>query len=162
MSKELRNALGKYATGVAIIMTHHDRQNWGLTCNSFASVSLNPPLLLWSIQKNIFSYKAYTESNNFTVSVLSQAESDLALKFAKGTQEERFQNVELIIDPETQIPRLKNCLVWFSCKTENKIPAGDHDIIVGNVQSFASDENSDDSSKSLIFFNGQFGNFIAL
>src|ERR1700745_4227687 len=92
--RDFRNALGTYATGVTIITaTGADGKPYGLTCNSFASVSLNPPLVLWSLVLYSSSLSAFQNASHFAVNVLGAKQQALANKFAKSS-DEKFIGVD--------------------------------------------------------------------
>ncbi|WP_017006470.1 flavin reductase family protein, partial [Enterovibrio norvegicus] len=90
MSRELRNALSCFATGVTVITARHDDQDFGLTCSSFNSVSLDPAIVLWSINRTSTSKSPILESGGYTVSVLAVEHSELAMKFCRDSHDERF------------------------------------------------------------------------
>ena len=109
---EYRKALSCFATGVTVVTTHWQGMDWGMTCNSFASVSLEPRLVLWSIRKAASSLQAFTQSGGFTVNVLTQDQAGLAQKFAVGDMAARFEGVPA----ERQVnqrQRLTDALAWF-------------------------------------------------
>src|SRR5512140_2749594 len=92
--RDFRNALGAYGTGVTIITaTAADGTPYGVTCNSFASVSLNPPLVLWSLGMFSQGLQIFQNASHFTVNVLDVSQQELALKFAKSSGE-KFAGVE--------------------------------------------------------------------
>ena len=72
MTRDLRDAMSHFATGVTVVSTHFEGQNWGMTCNSFSTVSLEPALVLWSIRKESLSHLAFTQSGGYMVSVLAR------------------------------------------------------------------------------------------
>src|SRR3982075_4697167 len=92
--RDFRNALGTYATGVTIITAvAADGKPYGLTCNSFASVSLNPPLVLWSLGMFFQGLDIFRDASHFAVNVLGASQQALATKFAKSS-EDKFAGVE--------------------------------------------------------------------
>src|SRR5437588_3652297 len=92
--RDFRNALGTYATGVTIITAAGtDGKPYGLTCNSFASVSLNPPLVLWSLGLYSSSLSVFENASHFAVNVLGASQQALANKFAKSS-DDKFAGVE--------------------------------------------------------------------
>jgi 3-hydroxy-9,10-secoandrosta-1,3,5(10)-triene-9,17-dione monooxygenase reductase component len=92
---DYRKALSCFATGVTVVTTRWQDNDWGITCNSFASVSLDPRLVLWSISKAASCLEAFTQSGGFSVSVLSQPQQSLARQFASGDMAARFASVEI-------------------------------------------------------------------
>ena len=155
MSRELRDALGQWATGVAIVTTRDAEGDVGLTCNSFASVSLDPALVLWSIKHSSNCYSAFKEAG-YCVNILAESDADVVWKFTKGEQSERFAGV-----PATRLPsgrlRLDNAIAWFDCELHQNVPAGDHDILIGQVQAFEAQP-----APPVLFGAGQLGRLQAL
>jgi flavin reductase (DIM6/NTAB) family NADH-FMN oxidoreductase RutF len=150
---DYRKALGCFGTGVTVVTAHHEGQDWGMTCNSFSSVSLNPRLVLWSIRKEASSLPAFTQSSGFTVSVLASAQADLAMQFAKGTMPERFARVGTTRQASQRL-RLDGAVAWFDCTLHQLVDAGDHHIVIGQVQDFGWHEGA-----ALAFNRSQFGEF---
>src|ERR1700742_4678747 len=91
--RDFRNALGTFATGVTIITASADGRPYGLTCNSFASVSLNPPLVLWSLGMFSQSLAIFQNASHFTVNILGASQQALSNKFAKSSGD-KFEGVE--------------------------------------------------------------------
>src|SRR5207248_8469376 len=114
-ARELRNALGAFATGVTIITTRaRDGKPHGMTANSFTSVSLNPPLVLWSSSLYAQSLPAFQESTHFVVNILDYDQIDLSNRFAKSI-EDKFADVDHII-PESGAPVLIGSAAHFVCR----------------------------------------------
>lgn len=153
---DYRKALGCFGTGVTVVTAHHEDMDWGMTCNSFSSVSLNPRLVLWSIRKEASSLHAFTQSGGFTVSVLASAQADLAMQFAKGSMPERFDGVPTTRQASQRL-RLDGAVAWFDCTLHQLVDAGDHHIVIGQVQDFGWHERS-----ALAFNHSQFGRFLPL
>lgn len=151
MSRELRDALGCFATGVTIITTHYEGQDYGMTCSSFNSVSLEPAMALWNIQKTSGCLEAFHNSSGYTVSVLSAEQSELAMHFTRGEQAERFAGIDSLRAPSGRV-LIPGCVAWFDCDLHQIIEAGDHDILLSNIRDF----NRADGS-GLIFERSQFG-----
>ncbi len=150
---DYRKALGCFGTGVTVVTAHHEGVDWGMTCNSFSSVSLNPRLVLWSIRKEASSLQAFTQSGGFTVSVLAGAQADLAMQFAKGAMPERFAGVPTSRQASQRL-RLDGAAAWFDCTLHQLVDAGDHHIVIGQVQDFGWHE-----ATPLAFCHSQFGMF---
>ena len=150
---DYRKALSCFATGVTVVIAHWQGGDWGMTCNSFASVSLEPRLVLWSIRKAASSLEAFTRSGGFTVSVLSQAQHGLARQFAQGDMAARFAGVPLQ-RLASQRARLDGAVAWFDCRLHQQVDAGDHDILIGQVLDFGWHE-----ADALGFWRSQFGQF---
>jgi 3-hydroxy-9,10-secoandrosta-1,3,5(10)-triene-9,17-dione monooxygenase reductase component len=151
-----RKALSCFGTGVTVVTAHHDSQDWGMTCNSFSSVSLEPPLVLWSIRKEASSLQAFTRSGGFTVSVLAQSQAALAWQFATGAMRERFAGVPVHRQTSQRL-RLDHAVAWFDCDIHQLVEAGDHILVLGAVRDFGCTE-----ADSLAFYRSQLGQFQAL
>jgi flavin reductase (DIM6/NTAB) family NADH-FMN oxidoreductase RutF len=135
-SRELRNALGSFATGVTIITTR-DREGklHGMTANSFSSVSLTPPLVLWSASLYAQSLPAFQEGNHFVVNILAFDQIPLSNAFAKQS-DDKFINVGHII-AESGAPVIIGAAAHFECRNEFRHYGGDHIIFIGHVERFA-------------------------
>ncbi|MGI9492504.1 MAG: flavin reductase family protein [Geminicoccaceae bacterium] len=148
--KSLRQALGCFATGVAVITTLGD---WdapvGLTVNSFSSVSLDPPLILWSLSHNAPSFGAFQRHDGFAVNVMSVDAKDLVLRFARPSAD-KFKGV-VWTSGYLGVPLLDDVVATFECRTESRIAKGDHEIYVGRIVRYVSTDRS-----PLIFHRGSF------
>lgn len=134
--RELRNALGAFATGVTIITARSKAGKLvGLTANSFTSVSLQPPLVLWSASLYADSLSAFQEGTHFVVNILAADQIDLSNKFARK-HEDKFAEVDHII-PECGAPVLIGAAAHFECRNEYRHYGGDHIIFIGHVERFA-------------------------
>jgi flavin reductase (DIM6/NTAB) family NADH-FMN oxidoreductase RutF len=130
--RQLRNALGRFPTGVTIITTRGSGGKMeGLTANSFSALSLDPPLVLWSLNRKSPSVTGFLTSGHFAINVLSAGQSDLSHHFATP-QENKFEGVAFE-DGLGGSPLLGGVLASFECKTENTIEGGDHLLFVGRV-----------------------------
>ncbi len=132
--RQFRDALGHFCTGVTVMtaLVPETQERVGITVSSFNSLSLDPPLILWSIAKDSVSYNCYQMGSAFAVNVLSADQEDMALRFAR-TGRDKFDGVTLHTGLEG-VPLLDGCVVYLECRTEARYPGGDHDIIVGRVQ----------------------------
>jgi flavin reductase (DIM6/NTAB) family NADH-FMN oxidoreductase RutF len=136
-TKAFRAALGSYGTGVAIVSACDAAgRKIGMTINSFASVSLSPPLVLWSVQNNSPSSEGFRTADHFAVTVLSAAQQELASHFAR-TRDDKFEGVPHQLSDEG-VPLLPDGLAQFECRTYARYPGGDHDILLGEVLRFRS------------------------
>lgn len=144
---QFRQALGTFATGVTIVTTRSpDGRDIGLTANSFNSVSLDPPMVLWSLARNSHSLSAFMAAKYFAVHVLAAHQESLSNSFAsRGT--EKFAGLELGRG-HGSIPLLGGCAARFQCKTAYRYEGGDHVIIVGEVIDF------DRSERPPLVFHG--------
>jgi 3-hydroxy-9,10-secoandrosta-1,3,5(10)-triene-9,17-dione monooxygenase reductase component len=150
MNRAYRDALSCFATGVTVVSAHHDAQDWGMTCNSFSSVSLEPRLVLWSIRQSASSRAAFVSAGGYTVSVLSDGQQALAGQFSTGDMAQRFAGVAADRLASGRL-RLAGSSAWFDCALVQVIPAGDHDILLGEVRDFGRT-----TLAPLIYTQGQF------
>jgi len=133
--KDYRRALGGFATGVTIVtMFDTEGKPWGLTANSFTSVSLNPPLISICMSKQGRVFPVISRAGRFAVNVLSHEQKDLAMHFA-GNVDDRFVGVEWSA-VEGGSPMLPNASVHLDCTVYQRIDAGDHEIIIGRVDHY--------------------------
>jgi 3-hydroxy-9,10-secoandrosta-1,3,5(10)-triene-9,17-dione monooxygenase reductase component len=134
-SRALRNALGAFATGVTIVTTRNaDGLDVGVTANSFNSVSLNPPMVLWSLSRKAMSLSSFQQSPCFAVHVLAADQDDLSRLFAtQGAS--KFQQL-VVTRGFGNVPLIDGCAARFQCRTAFSYDAGDHIIFVGEVQAF--------------------------
>jgi flavin reductase (DIM6/NTAB) family NADH-FMN oxidoreductase RutF len=149
-SRELRNALGTFATGVTIITARSKAGKLvGLTANSFTSVSLQPPLVLWSASLYADSLSAFQEGSHFVVNILAADQIELSNRFARK-HEDKFAEVDHII-PECGAPVLIGAAAHFECRNEYRHYGGDHIIFIGHVERFAYT-----GKPTLLFCRGQY------
>mgnify|MGYP000309542078 CR=1 FL=1 len=133
--KEFRRALGNFATGVTVITAQAPNgEQVGVTANSFNSVSLEPPLVLWSIVKNSNSYKIFEQAEHFAVNILAADQIDLSNNFAKPS-DDKFANIETTVGAGNA-PLLTNTAANFQCEKYQVIDGGDHWIMIGKVVEF--------------------------
>jgi flavin reductase (DIM6/NTAB) family NADH-FMN oxidoreductase RutF len=153
--RDFRNALGTYATGVTVITAAGaDGKPYGITCNSFASVSLNPPLVLWSLVLYSSSLGAFENASHFAVSVLGASQQELANRFAKSSYD-KFAGVEW--RPGLgNAPILADSVANFQCRVANRYYGGDHVIFLGAVEAY-----SYNRKEPLLFARGGYGRFVA-
>lgn len=149
-SIDLRQALGSFATGVTIITTlGKNGQKVGMTANSFNSVSLDPPLVLWSLDKNTNCFEDFINASSFAIHVLAADQQDLSERFANIGQD-RFNNLECSQGLDG-IPILDHYSACFQCTMEHRYEGGDHIILVGKVVDFI-----DNQLPPLVFYRGQY------
>jgi len=132
---QFRTALGQFATGVTIVTAVDGQGGFvGTTASSFNSVSMDPPLILWSIDKGARSLPAYEQAENFVVNVLAADQVSLSNHFARQ-QQDKFTDVEFELNAQA-VPVLGGCSAYFHCKTRYLYEGGDHTIIVDEVLQF--------------------------
>lgn len=149
--RDLRSTLGSFATGITVVTARSPAgEAIGMTISSFNSVSLEPPLILWSLSVNSPSLDAFRRASHYAVNVLSSSQSGISDRFAARAGD-RFAGLSL--RPGLgDAPLLADCCAWFECANELQYPGGDHVIFVGRVERFAQGENE----SPLIFHNGRY------
>jgi flavin reductase (DIM6/NTAB) family NADH-FMN oxidoreductase RutF len=153
--RELRDAFGLFATGVTIVTAvRPDGEPVGVTANSFTSVSLEPPLLLWCLASSSPSATAFSASAPFAVHVLTHQQRDLALHFARRARE-KFE-VDRHWRSQPTPPYIADTLCRFDCKVHAVHPGGDHLIVVGEIL-----DVTRHAGAPLAFHAGVFGAFMA-
>lgn len=147
--RELRNAMGRFATGVCLITAvDKEQQPLAMTANSFSSVSLDPPLVLWNLQDGSDVYDAFATPQYFAINILSSEQQDLSNQYAKKGQ--HIIDGEHYSDGKHGAPIIRNALVSFECELEATHPGGDHLIIVGRIVDMVQRPDGD----PLLFYAG--------
>lgn len=147
---DLRYCFSTFATGVAIVTTLTETgENVGLTVNSFSSLSLSPPMVLWCLDDRSESVGLFLKDRPFTVNILAHDQAHLAKVFSSNNHD-RFKHVT-IAGNTLAAPIIEGCLAWFECKVEHLFKGGDHHIIVGRVESFGRYDKT-----PLVFHEGQY------
>ena len=150
--REFRNALGRFATGVTVITVNPKGMTpFGMTANSFASVSLDPALVLWSIQKNSDCFTAFAQATQFGVNILSANQQALSNQYAKKNEHNLVEGT--FVQGRSGCVVLKDAMVSFECDIEARHEGGDHVIIVGRVREMTSHPAE---RKPLVFFAGRY------
>ena len=130
---ELRQALGRFVTGVTIVTCRGAQgERIGLTANSFNALSLDPPLVLWSLRKVSSTTDAFSNASHFAVNVLAAGQVDLSRRFAKPSSA-KFDAGEWT-DGQGGAPLLAGCVAVFECRRRSHHPAGDHVLFIGEVE----------------------------
>jgi 4-hydroxyphenylacetate 3-hydroxylase, reductase component len=134
-ARAFRRALGNFATGVTVVTAATaSGRKVGVTANSFNSVSLDPPLILWSIDKRSNSHEVFEEASHFAVNVLAADQIDLSNNFARP-KDDRFAEIEF--EPgEGGAPVFADCSARFHCEKFQQVDGGDHWIMIGKVVAF--------------------------
>jgi flavin reductase (DIM6/NTAB) family NADH-FMN oxidoreductase RutF len=134
-SRTLRAAFGRFATGVTIITTRDIHgEAVGLTANSFSSLSLDPPLVLWSLRNNSPKLQPFAASTHFAVNVLAEAQVDLSRRFASAVEDKFAEG--LWSTGAGGAPVLAGCAAVFECERVAQQEAGDHVLFIGRVLGF--------------------------
>lgn len=133
--KTFRSALGSFATGVTVVTTADENGvKAGVTASSFNSVSLDPPMVLWSLAKNSRSLDAFQLADGFAVHILAADQKDLSARFASQSGD-KYEGLAHTMS-KTGNPHLGTCLARFDCSTAHQYDGGDHIIFVGHVLEF--------------------------
>lgn len=149
-AKSLRQAFGRFATGVAIVTClDQNQQPVGLTINSFSSVSLDPALVLWSLVNHSPSREVFESAEYFAINILASQQQEIGLNFAKPIAD-KFQHGTWKLH-DHKAPVLEDCVVQFICKREQQIAAGDHQIFIGKIE-----HCRHSNQRPLLFCKGQF------
>ncbi len=148
--RELRNVYGAFATGVTIITTKDTNgKPFGLTANSYTSLSLDPPLVLVCVDKKVDCYACFEQSKVFAVNFLAEGQDQLSTRFAtKGI--EKFEGVA-IREGSIGVPLLEGTIGYIECTLVNGFEGGDHTIYVGEVQAASAS-----GERPLLFFKGKY------
>jgi len=147
-----RKAVGSFATGVCLVAVKpNSAPSFAMTINSFSSLSLDPPLVLWSIQKDSDCYGLISESEKFSINILSKEQMSLANQYAtKGGHDLDKDHFFMMNE---SYPQIVGSLVTFGCDKYEVYPGGDHDIVVGLVKFII---NNGDEIEPLIFHKGRY------
>lgn len=149
-TQHFRKALSQFATGVTIITTKlADGSFLGLTASSFNSLSLDPPLVLWSLGQAASSLPVFSGNSHYVINVLAADQAHLAEQFSRKMVD-RFEGVDFDLS-RTGLPILKGVSAWFECHNRSRYPEGDHVIFVGEVESCEVDPRP-----ALVFHGGRF------
>ncbi len=149
--RQFRDALGAFATGVTIVTARgNDGSDTGLTANSFNSVSLDPPMVLWSLARSSNSLRIFEEAQHFAVHVLASDQQALSDRFARRG-EDKFANLS-IGRGRGGAALFEGCSARFECRTVFRYEGGDHVILVGEVESFEAG-----NKPPLIYHSGKYG-----
>jgi flavin reductase (DIM6/NTAB) family NADH-FMN oxidoreductase RutF len=151
--RDFRNALGHFGTGVTVVTTVDSTGKlYGVTVSSFNSVSLNPPLVLWSQVRGAPSHHAFLESPYFIVNILAEHQKDISYHFAKSSTD-KLKDIPYHLSPEG-IPILEGTLGHFVCIKERDVDGGDHLIFIGKVLRYS--YNTDEHIAPLFFWKGKY------
>ena len=149
-SRACRDALGHFATGVAVVTAAGEGEALGLTINSFASVSLEPPLILWSLDKASDRFAGLMAASHFAVNMLGGEARELAQLLARKGQ--AGLGDEGLRTGARGVPLLTRAIAHFECSVEHRYEGGDHVIFVGRVLGFDHTSHSD----PLIYYRGRY------
>ena len=151
-SRAFREALGNFPTGVAVVTAGQADQSAhiGITVNSFTSVSLDPPLVLWCMDRRSYRHDIFANAPGFTISILGTGHKEVSSRLARPG-EHALDGIALL-ETELGPPALADSLAVFECVTEQMLEGGDHTIFLGRVVRFSRPSDS----APLIFFRGRY------
>lgn len=149
-ARALRQSLGQFATGVAIVTAHRDGQSVGVTVNSFSSVSLDPPLVQWSIARTSQSFPVFMAASYFAVHVMTAGQMELASRFARSGPD-KFAGIRSVAGLG-EAPIFDGCAAVFECASDARYDAGDHTILIGRVERYQHQDRP-----LLLFAKGRYG-----
>jgi len=151
--RHFRDALGAFPTGVAVITgITESGERLGMTVSSFNSVSISPPLVLFSVARRAHSFEAWQDTPRYAINILSQQQEEISNRFARAGGD-KWSGV-LALDGQTGLPLLPNALAVFECEAHGRYDGGDHEIFVGRVLSFRVSPHK--MEQPLIFFGGRY------
>lgn len=146
--KTFREAMGKFATGITVVTTELDSDIHGMTANAFISVSLNPPLVLVSIDKKASMHEKIKKTGRFTVSILNKDQQALSMHFSK---QRLIESVVPYFESLGGQSVIKDALAAVSCRLYDTHPSGDHTLYIGEVEALKVG-----SGKPLTYFEGKY------
>jgi flavin reductase (DIM6/NTAB) family NADH-FMN oxidoreductase RutF len=148
-----KEIMGSYPTGVTVVTTlDGNHKPIGLTVNSFASVSIDPLLVLWSIDKNAGSCGVFQKAEKFAVNILAGDQQEVCWTFASKSEQDRFSKHPWALS-KNNLPVLENVFATFECKKIQQIDAGDHYILLGEVIDLNKNEQ-----EPMLYFRRKVGN----
>ena len=153
-ARAFRDALGRFATGVTVVTIQSEDGPMGFTANSFAAVSLDPPLVLWSPAKSSTRFPHYAKARHYAIHLLDQTHADWMPRFSRGGA--GFHGLSYEINAEG-VPVIHGALARFDCEQHATHEGGDHLIVVGKVLRAAHRDG-----EPLVFSQGRYGQFLPL
>ena len=149
-ARQYRDVLGQYASGVTVITTMYGDKPVGMTCQSFTSVSLDPPLVAFLPQKTSRAFAAIRQTRRFCVNMLSVEQAEISNVFASRL-DDKFTDIEW--EPtETGSPRLADIVGWVDCTVQDVHEAGDHYLVIGKIEGLG----QGDADKPLLYHQGRY------
>jgi len=131
-AQHYKHTLANFATGITVITTTYDNHNYGMTANSFNSVSLDPPLILFSVGKNSRIFPIFKEVDSFAISILAENQTNISQIFTRP-MEVNWGEVDFFLGAETNNPIINHALSFLEGKKEQEIDAGDHITVILRV-----------------------------
>jgi len=135
--RDLRNAFGSFGTGVTVVTSGTAQTRLvGVTANSFSSVSLDPPIVLWSLVKGSPSLDVFDQTGRFVINILALDQVDLSKRFSSAGLTNKFEGVNHSLGLDG-LPVLNDCVATLECKTTERLVVGDHILFLGQVERYA-------------------------
>ena len=150
--RQFRDALGRFATGVAVVTAQVDGVRIAITVSSFNAVSLRPPLVLFSIARSVQSFSLWQRAETFAVMILQEGQGALSNRFAKSGGN-KWRDID-VVPGATGAPLLPEWLACFECTVYARYDGGDHEILVGEVVDLHSGVSH--ASGPLVFYRGSY------
>lgn len=153
--REFRNSLGSFVTGVTVVTAEDDDGDCvGITVNSFNSVSLDPPLVLFSVDRNAMSLPVFQNAKLLAINVLGEHQHEISNRFARKA-EDKWNGIDHLVG-ETGCRLLPEAVAWFECRPYAQYDGGDHIIFVCEVLKF----DVDPRGRPLVFYKGKYCNLV--
>jgi len=146
-ARDYRKALGRFATGVSVVTTQHQGRTHGMTANAFVSVSLEPPLVLLSLDNRCHMHQILPVTGLFGVSVLAEGQEAISNHFAGRNDD----GIKIHFVTRGEVPLLEGAVAYFVARVVNTHSAGDHTLYIGHVEHFESCEG-----RPLVFYAGEY------
>ena len=153
-----RKTLGQFATGVIVVTTSIEGAYLGVTVNSFTSVSLDPPLVLFCLDKKAQTAQSFLDAHHFAFNILSEAQEEISNYFARSNKKD-FSNIPFDLC-EGNTPMLRETLGVIQCKKHDVFDGGDHHIIIGEVIKLSYDEEN--VKKPLLYYSGKYNKILTI
>jgi 3-hydroxy-9,10-secoandrosta-1,3,5(10)-triene-9,17-dione monooxygenase reductase component len=147
----LRETLGHFCSGVTVLSSNHDGEPIGMTCQSFFSVSLDPPMVAFCVGRGSKTFPLIRETGSCVVNILSEAQGDLSTNFARSGVD-KFADVKWNSSKSRRHPKLGDALAWIECDIEEVINAGDHYLVLANVIDF----ERESEKRPLLYFRSSY------
>ena len=137
-ARDFRSALGSFPTGVCLVTAlASDGRRHGMTINSFSSVSLEPPMVLWSLSRNASSAAVFRDAEYFAINVLAAGDEELSSHFSKSGADKFSRYAERFTEGLAGLPLLQGAVATFECHSRHRYYGGDHIILIGVVERYA-------------------------
>lgn len=149
---QFKHVIGHFATGVTVVTTRNNDVNFGITASAVSSVSVEPPMLLVCVNKSTGTCHAISESGSFTINIMKENQSELALQFARPNTD-KFKDVDYSYG-ELGNPVLNDTLAHLECRVVEEVTGGTHSIFLGVVEKAEANEGD-----PLVYYRAKFGQF---